>query len=301
MDLSRPVSYRGLDLNSPTFSTDGQTLSGYIIDSVEWAPVAGIGYTEKRAQSDGLESSDVYLGQRRVTIRGTIFGETRGELFDRKAMLVAAFTPTGAFAVSPGEKGYLPLYYEEPTEEGAFPNGFRSLFINARPVAQPSFVLVRDSSGGAAGRGGSLPYVVTVECIDPRVYGDPMAYTVLADGSTSGSGNFTNRGDYPAPLNLAIDMPAARQAGQVDFTAGLSTARIIIPDSTADQLFLLDGYKKVLTVLSNDVEVLRMDLLSFLAEGSFPLIQPGTSAYSYSSTGPAMGPASRAWYYEAWA
>lgn len=309
MDLKRPVYYRGIDLNDADVSTLAATrgkLRGISLEAVSYGAVKGVGYKEKRAQGDGYDASDVYLGLRTIQMRGTIYGDTRAEAFDRLQELRAAFTPSGAYLESPYEYGYLDLQFDEPTENLAeFTNGYRSCFIKARPVAQPEWSLTKGSDGGEEYGGLSIPFSVELEAIDPRVYIQGGVVIPLT-GGLSGAGNTTNRGDYPAPLNILLNVRAAAVAGSFTLNASGSTLTITIPNSTSDQTFRLSGEKKVLTVTENGVESLRMDLLTFGTDSTWPLVMPGSQGYSWSTTNLIAGDLgtgndSRIWYWEAFA
>ena len=309
MDLKRPVYYRGIDLNDAdvsTLSASRGKLRGISLEAVSYGAVRGVGYKEKRAQGDGYDASDVYLGLRTIKMRGTIYGDTRAEAFDRLQELRAAFTPSGAYLESPYEYGYLDLQFDEPTENlTEFTNGYRSCFIKARPVAQPEWTVTKGADGGEEYGGESIPFSVELEAIDPRVYIQGGVVIPLT-GGLSGSGNTTNRGDYPAPLNILLSVRAAAVAGSFTLNAGGSTLTITIPNSTSDQTIRLSGEKKVLTVEENNVESLRMDLLTFGTDSTWPLVTPGSQGYSWSTTGLVSGDLgtgndSRIWYWEAFA
>lgn len=298
MDLTRPVAYRGLNLNDATFA-NAPTL-GIALESVGWPGVQGVGYTEKRSQADGFDASDVYLGLRRLLVHGTVYGRSRAELFDKVQQLREACSPTAAFTDEPGSYGYLPLTYDEPTLEVAdFTNGFKPLQVFVRPVQTPALQIVRDSIGGVPDRGGAIAFDIGFEAKDPRIYVRPEATTNLT--GTTASGNLRNRGDYPAPLNGLFVIPAANPAGLITVNVGGSQMQITVPDSAAQQTIRYDGTAKILTVEENGLEVLRMDLLKFLANTTYPLVPPGLSAWSWSSTAGAVGTGSRLWFWESFA
>ena len=239
MDLSRPVYYRGLNLNDATAAAGRMPISGRQLDQVSIGAVTGVGYTEKRSQADGRDSSDVYLDGRRFLLSGSVFGESRSEAFDKLQEIRSVFTPTGAFADRPGAYGYLPLAWQEPTLDSRYPLDdvtqlrFRDLYANCRPLATPEVRMDRDRSGGKEGLGAGFQYSVQLEARDPRIYVDPAVTQDLVDNTTSQSGTWENRGDYPSPLKaLFVINPHAATTGRITVEAGGSQMLIQVPPST---------------------------------------------------------------------
>jgi hypothetical protein len=143
--------------------------------------------------------------------------------------------------------------------------------------------------------GSGIGWTSVLECKDPRVYVYPNKESPL-DGSDSGT--FANRGDYPAPLNVLLVVAAAGTAASYHFVGAGTDMFIDIPASTVQQVFRYDGYLHVLTVETNGVEVLRMDLLRFINETTHPIVQPGSSGWT--GTGPALVTGSRLFWAEAY-
>lgn len=285
MDLSGPIFYRGFALNNAKESLG--RLSGCAIERVTYSNVSGIGYTEKRAMGDGNDAGDVFLSARRIQLTGTLYALTRPALYDLKQEMVAAFTPTLAYTEAPHDFGYLPLYWEEPTEkQNLWPTKVRNLYANVRPLALPLFEIVRDRTGGANDRGASLPFQVTVEARDPRIYVDPaVAAFFYPNRDQGGGGAVYNRGDYPAPLNVLLEINGG-SARVWRYTGGGSIMEIKIPATANKQIFRYSSALKILTVEEEGVEYLRMDLLDFVAENTHPEIAPGSSDWSW-TIGPA--------------
>jgi hypothetical protein len=299
LDLTRAVMYRGLDLNGCAQIAQGQRLYGSLLQSVQMGNVPGVGWTEKRSLGDGNDASDVYLGPRRIFLSGHLYGRTRAEMFDFQQVLVTALSPTAAYNDTPADFGYNPLYYSVPTADEAFEedvNGdrLRVLFVNARPLATPTVDINRDASGGQDNLGSGIAWASVLEAKDPRVYVFPDREVNL-DGTDSGT--FANRGDYPAPLNFLLVAPAGA-GGTFHFDGALTVMDIVIPAATVQQTFRYDGYLHVLTVETNGLEVLRMDLLKFVNETTHPVVQPGSSGWS--ATGPALAAGSRLFWAEAY-
>ena len=308
MDLQRSVNYRGLNLNDISNDSATQPLGGYQLDRVIIGAVAGVGYTEKRSQADGRDSSDVYLDGRRFVLAGTAYGATRQYAHDRMQDLRAVFSPTGAYTAQPGAYGYLPLDWYEPTadtrfaQQPAFDNvRFRHLYALVRPLATPEFVIERDRSGGNTNYGSAFQFQAQLEARDPRLYIDPPVTLYPPDAAGSASGSWLNRGDYPSPLKCLFILDPHASNGVITINAGGSQMKISFPAQPAvQQIYRYDGQLKVLTLEENSIESLRMDLLSFTTELTHPLIPPDTSAWSFVSTLPIQAP-SRMWFDEAYA
>ena len=299
MDLSRAVMYRGLNLNGCAQIAQGQRLYGSLLGSVQMGNVPGVGWTEKRSLGDGNDASDVFLGARRIFLTGHLYGRSRAEMFDFQQVLVTALSPTAAYNATPADFGYNPLYYSVPTEDTAYDediNGdrLRVLYVLVRPLATPTVDINRDASGGQDDLGSGIAWSSVLEAKDPRIYVFPDREVSL-DGTDSGT--FVNRGDYPAPLNFLLVAPAGA-GGTFTFVGAGTNMHIDIPAATVQQVFRYDGYLHVLTVETNGVEVLRMDLLTFVNETTHPVVQSGSSEWT--ATGPALTTGSRLFWAEAY-
>jgi len=310
MDLTRPVEYRGLQLNSPTFSNT-TPISGIQLEQVDYSEVPGVGYTEKRAAADGYDASDVTLGARNVVLIGTCYGIDRAELFDRLQDLRLAFSPTSAFAALPGEYGYIPLDFEVPTKDTRWPetftgSGLRFIkqCIRVRPMRGPGFNIRRDAIGGIVDEGMSIPWQAQLVARDPRVYAqDEREDTTLGGGATGDhTGSFLNRGDYPAPVNIMLATLAGASQLVFKLTMGGSVMTLTVPaDAAKDQILRYDGGHKVVTLQSAATVALRMDLLKFTSAITHPLVKPGDNPYTWNRAGGAIAAGSKMWFWESWA
>lgn len=284
MDLTQSVFYRGLDLNHiETLVGEGKR-RGLLLEEADYGSVPGVGYSEKRAQDDGFDSTDVFLGRRTIELQGFVYGENIGDLWDRTQDLRSALTPSAAYLEAPGLDGYLPFQFYVPTVNFTdFVTGYRQCQLNARPIDQPRFKVRRDTgANGEATSGQALAYSARLECKDPRVYLWPMKQENFTNTE---SGTTPNRGDYPAPLSFTFTVDAAAGAGNILFEVGGSRMRVTVEDTTAVQIYRYDGDLKVLTVEQNTIEVLRMDLRSFLSNTTYPKVPPGGGAYTITVTG----------------
>lgn len=300
MDLTRAVMYRGLNLNGAAQLEQGERLYGSLLQSVQMGNVPGVGWVEKRSLGDGNDASDVYLGARRVFLSGHLYGRSRAEMFDFQQVLVTALSPTAAYEENKADFGYNPLYYSVPTKDTAFDedaNGdrLRILYVNTRPLATPTVDINRDASGGQDNLGSGIAWSSVLEAKDPRVYVFPDREVNL-DGSDSG--DFVNRGDYPAPLNFLLVVPPGSAGGTFHFEGAQTNMDIEILAAAARQVYRYDGYLHVLTVDTNGLEVLRMDLLKFVNETTHPVVLAGSSPWT--ATGPALETGSRLFWAEAY-
>ncbi len=310
MDLTRPVTYRNFEVNTPVNAGGNTPLDGCQIDDVDFHPIDGYGYREKRSQSDGLDASDVFLGGRTVRLAGTLYGKTRGDLFDTLSEFRAAFSPTAAFAEGPGDLGYLPLNFEDATlDEENYPTGYIPKMMRMRPLGTPRTTIVRDKIGGVDRFGFSIGWEVMMEARDPRIYAQSPVEVFLnpAGGTSSGSGTVINRGAYPAPLKVEMFVSSSGADRVIELTAFGSVVKLTVPGpSGTDRVLRYDGVEKWAVLEEEGTEVLRMDLLDFPAGLQHPLVPAGESSYSWTSKDIAgdaknVNALTRFFFWEAWA
>jgi hypothetical protein len=114
---------------------------------------------------------------------------------------------------------------------------------------------------GKATGGFSAVYEVVLDAIDPRFYA--QSTTDISVLASSGSGTATNNGDYPAPLNgILAKLSAATGASILTFTGFGSVFTVTVPASANDRHVIMDSQSKVLSLVDNGVETLRMDLIT---------------------------------------
>jgi hypothetical protein len=307
MDLTRPVTYRGLLLSGAEGGPGGNNpIEGIRLTRARYTNVSVHGYIEKKSLDDGMDASDVFIGTRQIQMQGEVFARTKARLFEYLDVLRLKFTPTDAHAEAPYKHGYLPLSFSQPTVHTTYwPSGFVDRVMHARPLGQPEYDIELSSISGEPMNGYVVPFSVGLECIDPRIYAPVQVEVAL--GGTGGSGTLTNRGNYHTPLNFVLRMTTAHP-GEAKFQwSGLgSTFELILPGSPApaDRIIRLDSENKVVTMTVGDIELLRMDLVTFQAGTTYPRVPPtpeGASAagYSWSCSGGLDGQ-SRMWFNEAW-
>lgn len=313
--LARPVQYRlqsgtggAVALNSINTLVGG-TRQGVLLEEFDFSNVPGVGYTEKRAQDDGMDASDVYLGPRLIRLVGTVYGSGPGDLQDRVQIVRTALTPTVAYAADEPRYGYLPLEFELPTTSPDFPTMYRPLEFRARPRGQPQFVLRRDSGQGEGQdplRGGAVQFVAVLECRDPRMYVRPQVWKYRHETQPDNADHpLTNRGDYPAPLDVLLELPpnaGMNQYSHVDLFVGDTQMRLNVPQTAQTQILRYSGGLKVATLEVGGVESLRMDLLQFISDSNVLAVPPGGGTIRWAPGGVAnLGSNTRVMYSESFA
>lgn len=113
------------------------------------------------------------------------------------------------------------------------------------------------------------------------------------------AGTLTNRGDYHATLNFVFSV--GPQAGTITMSVGGSNLTITLPASAGNRTVRYSGGDKVLTILEDVTELLRMDVLSFQNKTTHPLITGGPSPYSVTVTGAKLLSGGHMWFWESFA
>lgn len=313
MDLTKPITYRGLNLNDVT--QHNRVLRGISVENVDYSGVEGVGYMEKRAGADGMHASDVFLGPRMISMSGLIYATSLAELFDRLRLLRVTFSPTSAYGESPPDKGFLPFRYSQPTEDGdSFPGGEIDLMIYARPRGLPQFTLTRDRLIGIQTKAQAIPWVAGLLAKDPRVYVDPAQTEDIAGAANPGGTTLqaVNRGDYESPVNIMLVVGAAPGAAGTFRLQGFGADMTITIENKANVIYRWRGDDRTLMTQSalnpNAAEALRMDLVRFAGKRQVllapaeinPAQRPFSSTYTYSSTVP-LAAGSRIFWNEAFA
>jgi hypothetical protein len=314
--LDFPVRYNGVDLNTTVPAGEGKRY-GNQLEAVDFGRSQARAYTAPRAQDDGLDASDVFMGPRYINLTGATYGSSPGDLHDRLQGVRTALTPTVAYNTDEPDYGYIPLEFVLPTEHrDDFPDGTRLLQFFARPTGQPQFVLQRDGGGaiGAAGpeKGGGIMWRSTLECKDPRMYVRPQTLVPWTAATPAGGSPLVNRGDYPAPLDILIVLGAATTlaTAAVQIDVGLSNMTILMwtvgPPAVGFPVGTIFRYSSAINVLTVQTptdltDVTRMDLLQWRNNTSKPFVQPGDSTFAVRPTGVTLGNGTRFMYNESFA
>jgi hypothetical protein len=271
MDLTRPVRYRSLQLNDVALESGRRLLTGISLERADYSQVQAVGYVEKRAESDGMHASDVYLGPRQIDLSGMIYADSPATLFDTLRLLRITFTPTSAYQDDPVNKGFVPLYYSQPTKDlQSFPSGEINLFIRARPLGLPRWDITRDRLLGVPnGRPQAMPWNVSLMAKDPRVYIDPAQEQQLSGTYAGQRFEAKNRGDYESPLNilLVIGNTAPTAPGRFTIRELGGVEMSITIEAKANVIYRWRGNDRTLHTQENTPgapEALRMDLVNFV-------------------------------------
>jgi hypothetical protein len=330
MDISKSISYRGLELNGATI-LPGRTLRGIAVEAADYSNVDVVGYTEKRAGSDGVHASDVYLGGRTVQLSGHIYATSLAEMFDFLHVLRSVFSPTSAYQDSPGDRGFLPLHFQQSTlDTDSYPAivgppaveaGVVPLYMNVRPARPPQFAINRDrqdaSNGNHGKRPTATPWSVNLLAKDPRVYIDPaQSFSVAGAPIVGGTGVATNRGDYETPLNIMLVIGAVVPPVGSFRVKGFNGIDMSIKiEAKANTVYRWMGDDRVL--MTEDISggagtaplVLRMDLVTFATKNRKPMVpasinpptRPFSTPFTYWRTAATLAAGSRLFWSEAFA
>jgi hypothetical protein len=303
MDLSRPVVYRGVNINDLTIPNGGP-LDGYRVDAFEMRPVDGIGYREKRSLDDGEDFSRVYLSGRTYVLRGTVFAITLGSLHDRMSVLRTLFNPVLCYADDEPGHGFLPLSFSWLTENtNDFETGIISVAAGVRPAYVPGFDILRASSSDFDvndNEGGfSIPYQVVLLAKDPRIYG-----STVTDAFPAGASSLVSRGNYYSPVFIELVAPASSATQITTTLTGFGTVMTIrVPgnEGAVKRTLRVDSYRKVATLQVGNAVTPRLDLVSFSSGITYPKAIPGVNAYTWTKdSGQTPDATSRIFFQEAW-
>jgi hypothetical protein len=179
MDTTQDIIYRNYKVNDQTVadsvdSSDGigKGISGSVVDYFDPDDMDVVQFSEKRAEADGMDVGNPFLGGRRIRLAGTVYGKSRGLCYDALAQLRKAMNATLAARESPADKGYVPLYFSVPTNDtGNFPSGH----IDMRALAMPKAFrapINRDQHGGNEDSDAlAIPWSAVMVMRDPNFEG----------------------------------------------------------------------------------------------------------------------------------
>lgn len=232
MDLSLPISYNSLSINTTVRSAGGRPASGYQVDEVDTSEVEIAAYFEKRAISDGIDASDVYLGRRRIGMIVSVFGSSQGDFWDKAQDLLKAFSPTLSLSADTANLGFLPLDFYQPTADivtwptSTYPNGI-PLRYYVRPLLLPSYKIDRDDTGGVSDRGLAKKFRISLVAKDPRKVlqaQTTVALTAFAAGSYDG--------DYPTPVSISFVSGSSTGNGSLTIDSNVLSVNIDAASTT---------------------------------------------------------------------
>lgn len=205
MDLSAPVAYNGITFQPASAAPTGAPRSGYEIKNIDYTRVQTDAYYDPRALTDGLDTGDVFLRGRFIEIDAAVYGTSEGHVWDQTQALLAAFSPTLAYAEDPDNFGLLPFTFRQPTIDTAtWTAGYIPLQFNARPLEPPTFNVNNMRTNGSGGRGFTLPVNARLIAPSPmKVHQSEITQTLTTSAQV-----FTYRGDYPAWPWVRLDVDA---------------------------------------------------------------------------------------------
>ena len=275
MDLNLTINYNGFTVNGNlTRAAGGGAASGYAVEQVEPSVVGIRAFTAPRAQHDGRDASNIYLDSRQFSAIITVYGSTKGDFWDKTQALLAAFSPTLAYAADTAALGYLSWNFYQPTADSVTYPGGIPLAYKVRPLHTPTYVIRRDEDGGAASKGLAKQFRVTMEARDPRKIAQAETTVTISTSTTTA----TNRGDYPAEATIVIFSSSA--TGTLALTIGSNTFSVTIDAlSQTYTLYSVDGtlYKGVnlaMSLLSTGAVIPQLD------PGDTTLIRSGVTISS---------------------
>lgn len=304
MDTTRDILYRSFLLNDASIIDNidadtgvGKGITGCVVETWDFSDVDIVQFLEKRSLQDGMDAGDVYKGARRLHMSGTLYGKTRALLYDAYWELRAALDPVLAQRESPADKGYLPLYFSVPTNRVIdYPLGAIDLRVLALPRAS-RVIWQRDQQGGDDGDALAIPWQATFLMKNPSIMADvPQDYSLEAGGTVSG--NFTNRGNYIAPLNMLIVVGSS--GGTITIQAGGAINFVItVPASSGNRTIRVNGAEKLVTFEEASIETNRLGATP--ENMSWPVIPPGVSPYTVTFSGVSPQTGSHMWFWETYA
>lgn len=188
MDTTRDIIYRNFKLNDSAIadsidSSDGlgKGIAGSIIEDFDPDDLDIVQFSEKRAEADGMDVGNPFLGGRRIRLTGTVHGKTRALCYDILWQLRQTLNPILAAREIPGDKGYLPMYFSVPTNDAAnFPSGT----IDMRALVMPKGFhapISRDKHGGVDGDAMAMQWSAMLTMRDPTFEGVVPQDVAFAD------------------------------------------------------------------------------------------------------------------------
>lgn len=200
MDTTRPIIFRGFVLNDPTIKDTitpggqlGKGIQGCVVDSFDPSSVDIVQHMEKRSEADGMDVASVFKGARRLRMAGTLYGKSRGLLYDIYFEWAAALDAVLSQREEPADFGYQPLYFTVPTSRvDDFPDGEIALRALVMP-REPTVVWMRDQQGGKDTDPLAIPWQASFIMRDPQITGvEPQDYPIDATEVTTGGTAATN-------------------------------------------------------------------------------------------------------------
>jgi len=230
MDTTRDILYRGYYLNLSTIADGplpdgvGQGLSGCVVDDFDPDDVDVVQFMEKRAEADGMDAGNPFLGGRRIRMSGTVYGKTRGLAYDEQLRLRAALNPVLAQREIPDDHGFLPLYFSIPTSDTAnFPSAARAMRAMVMPKAFHC-PINRDEHGGPDSDQLAFNWSAVFTMRDPQFEGEQSQDYVFTD-TVVGTGATANASTNLVTTPSAHGLVAGDRVYFTTLTAGTGLSR----------------------------------------------------------------------------
>ena len=221
MDFNRPIRIQTgpttfLDLNSLAGVRVGAApLSGFKVESANYAAVAASGFIDKTALRDGSSVTEAYLGSRGVELVVSVYGETIGDFWDNIDTLTAALQPMPLGFDS--TYGVRALRFFQPTWSlsADFPGGIE-LDMLVRSASLPQYNVGRRTSVGKSSDGFAQPAQIRLIAPNPKKF-----------LTTTKSGAGTHRGSAPVYPVLSKSSCAAGDSVTFSWTSGGLTSTVV--------------------------------------------------------------------------
>ena len=196
------------------------------------------------------------MGQRRIDLIGTVYGQTIAELFDKLQDIRTVLTPTVAYALDAPDHGFIPLTFSLPTMDSQFPSAagdgtapyVKELEFRARPLGQPQFSVRRDTgafNGEGSGRGGAITWRASLQCADPRMYVRPDVWVPFTGPSPVDPSSTV--GTTRLRLDVLLGVTSSVAGSRLELDIGGSTMHIALGALT-NAIVRYSGTLKVLTL-----------------------------------------------------
>lgn len=278
MDFNRPIKIQTgtstfLDLNSLAGVRVGAApLSGFKVESANYAAVQAAGFIDKAALRDGSNVTEAYLGARAIEMVVSIYGETIGDFWDNIDTLTAALQPMPVDFDS--TYGVRALRFFQPTWDLAadFPGGIE-LDMLVRSASLPSYNVGRRTSVGKASDGFAQPAQIRLIAPNPKKF-----------LTTTKSGTGTHRGSAPVYPVLSKSSCTAGDSVTFSWTSGSTTTTVVAT-------VIADGSISIDTDTMSQVNC-RIDHSN--TTGTF-LVYPGTITVEPATTSGAVVTYREAW------
>ena len=332
MDFTRPIyistaSGGTLDINSIASSdvtTASGPRSGYKVMASSFGAANAVGYVDKRAVDDGVDTGDAYLTGRQVDISCAVFGSTLADFHSKIQALSNAMRLNPRYYDS--SYGFRDLKFSQATiDTTTYSDGIAPLRMIVRPMGVPSVVYsqsdsIEHSISPSVSRGFSATMTLSFMAKEPYRYRQTQRSISVSTASVSSSTATTALPNVGAVFSAPIIEIAHRTSSDASYTI---TSVTFIIDSKTLKLNNLDFgtkdtnnetrwfvdfdshsiYRGVRSTAGGGyVQVLRQDVLDsqYYQFGTVIPQDDGTSVLTTSYTGSNSPSNSTIKYYEAY-